>query len=244
MSVGRRGRPRLGPRALVAMLCTAMLAADVHAAPLRCPPIPGGNVTLAALDAEARLAFIRTRLRHDAHRARQWSFGFGTSYAIITTASIAYGSAARDRGTKADVYTGGAGALIGLGLLTLSPLYVVRDYAMLEAHVAAAGPGVDRCRLLAIAEGMLVRDAKSEAFGRGWFTHTGNALLGITTLLVLGLGFHRWGAGTVNAVSSIAVGELMINLQPRGLIRDLLAYRAGDLHPPRRPSRRRRPARP
>lgn len=236
-----RRRPRLGPRALVAMLCTAMLATEVHAAPLRCPPIAGGSPTLAALDAEARLAFIRARLRHDAHRARQWSLGFGTSYAIITTGSIAYGSAVRDRGTKADIYTGGASALVGLGLLTLSPLYVVNDYAMLEAHVASAGPGVDRCRLLSIAEGMLVRDAKNEAWNRGWFTHTGNALLGVATLLVLGLGYHRWGSGTINAIGSIAIGELMINLQPWGLVRDLRAYRAGDLRPPRR---RRRAARP
>jgi hypothetical protein len=112
---------------------------------------------------------------------------------------------------------------------------------MLEAHVASAGPDVDRCRLLAIAETMLVRDAKNEAWGRGWFTHTGNALLGVATLLVLGLGFRHWSAGTINAVSSIAIGELMINLQPGGLIRDLRAYRAGDLRPPRRSTRRRRP---
>jgi hypothetical protein len=220
------------------MICTAMLVGEVHAAPLHCPPIPGGNATLAVQDVEARLAFIRARLRHDAHRARQWSLGFGTSYAIIAVGSLAYGSAVRDRGTKADIYTGGAGALVGLGLLTLSPLSVVRDHDMLEAHVASAGPAVDRCRLLAIAETMLVRDAKSEAFGRGWFTHTGNALLGVATLLVLGLGFHRWGAGTINAVGSIAIGELMINLQPRGLIRDLRAYRAGDLRAPRRTTRR------
>jgi len=226
------------------MLCTVMLVGELHAAPLRCPPLPGGTAALAARDAEARLAFIRARLRHDAHRARQWSLGFGTSYSLIAAGSIAYGSAVRDRGTKADIYTGGAGALVGLGLLTLSPLTVVRDHDMLEAHVASAGPGVDRCRLLAIAETMLVRDAKNEAFGRGWFTHTGNAVLGVATLLVLGLGFHHWSAGTINAVSSIAIGELMINLQPRGLIRDLRAYRAGDLRAPRRPLRRwRRPAR-
>ena len=44
---------------------------------------------LAGLDVEARLAFIRARLRHDAHRARQWSLGFGTSYSIIAVGSIA-----------------------------------------------------------------------------------------------------------------------------------------------------------
>lgn len=226
------------------MLCTTLLVGEAHAAPRLCPPIPGGTSTLAGLDVEARLAFIRARLRHDAHRARQWSLGFGTSYSIIAVGSIAYGTAVRDRGTKADVYAGGAGALVGLGLLTVSPLYVVRDHDMLEAHVASAGPAIDRCRLLAIAETMLVRDAKNEAWNRGWFTHTGNALLGVATLLVLGLGFHHWSAGTINAASSIAIGELMINLQPHGLLRDLRSYRAGDLRPPRRPTRRwRAPAR-
>ncbi|MCA9654425.1 MAG: hypothetical protein KC501_31190 [Myxococcales bacterium] len=223
------------------MLGAVMLATNVHAAPLRCPSISGGNPALAALDAEARLAFIRARLRHDAHRARQWSLGFGTSYSIIAAGSLAYGTAVRDPGTKADAYTGGAGALVGLGLLVVSPLTVVRDHDMLEAHVAAAGPEIDRCRLLAIAETMLVRDAKNEAWGRGWFTHTGNALLGVATLLVLGLGFHHWSSGTINAASSIAIGELMIDLQPHGLVRDLRAYRRGDLRSPRR--RRHLPAR-
>lgn len=114
----------------------------------------------------------------------------------------------------------------------------MRDSDVLEHHLAHAGPDVDRCRLLAIAESMLIRDAAGEKFGRGWFTQTGNALLGVGAFLILGLGYDRWLSGALNGVASIAVGELMILLQPIGLVRDLRNYRAGDLRQPQRRRRR------
>ena len=85
---------------------------------------------------------------------------------------------------------------------------------------------------------MLIRDAQSEKFGRGWFTQTGNALLGVAAALILGLGYKRWVSGIVNGIASIGVGELMILTQPIGLVRDLRNYRAGSLVvPPRRRQR-------
>lgn len=216
----------------------AVVAAPVWAGEV-CPGIVGGASVLAARDAAHRLAFLRARLALDARRARQWSWGFGGGYAAITSLSAAAAPLQPDRGAKADVLAGGASALVGLGLIVLAPLPVMRDHDALEAHVAGAGPEVPICRLVTLAERMLVRGARAERFGKGWFTHTGNALLGVAALLVLGLGFGRWQAGAINGGSSIAVGELMIALQPAGLVRDLAAYRAGDLGP-RRPWWRRR----
>ncbi len=200
----------------------------------RCPVIAGGSETLAGLDTEARLEFIRARLRHDAWRARQWSWGFGGSYAILTAASLVIAPNMKDVASRPDIYVGAGSAGVGLGLIVLAPLTVMRDSDALEYHLAHAAPDVDRCRLLAIAEAMLIRDAQSEKFGRGWFTQTGNALLGVAAALILGLGYKRWVSGIVNGIASIGVGELMILTQPISLVRDLRNYRAGSLVVPSR----------
>jgi hypothetical protein len=175
------------------------------------------------------------RLRHDAWRARQWSWGFGGSYAILTAASLVIAPNMKDVASRPDIYVGAGSAGVGLGLIVLAPLTVMRDSDALEHHLAHAAPDVDRCRLLAIAEAMLIRDAQSEKFGRGWFTQTGNALLGVAAALILGLGYERWVSGVVNGIASIGVGELMILTQPIGLVRDLRNYRAGSLVVPHAP---------
>jgi hypothetical protein len=145
----------------------------------------------------------------------------------------------KDVASRPDIYVGAGSAGVGLGLIVLAPLTVMRDSDALEHHIGRARPDVDRCRLLAIAEAMLIRDAASERFGRGWFTQTGNALLGVAAVLILGLGYDRWVSGVLNGVASVGVGELMILTQPIGLVRDLRSYRAGDLSAPR-PRRRQR----
>lgn len=206
-------------------------------APPLCPTIAGGDATLASRDPAARLAFIRERMRHDAWRARQWSLAFGTSYALITAASGVAAPLMRDRVSVPDVYVGGFSAIIGFGLIAVSPLKVIHDREALEARIAADRGG-DRCALLAHAEAVLIADAKNEAFGRGWLIHSGNVLVGVGAMLVLGIGYERWGSGIANGLGSIAVGELMILTQPHGLVRDLKRYRLGDLREPQRRRRR------
>ena len=108
----------------------------------------------------------------------------------------------------------------------------------LEAQIEAAGPGGDRCALLATAEAMLIADAKNERFGRSWLIHSGNLLVGVGAMLVLGLGYDRWGSGIANGIASVAIGEVMIFTQPVGLVRDLKRYRVGDLSQPTRRRKR------
>ena len=219
-------------RACIVAACLGLPALAQAAAP--CPTIAGGGEALARQDPEARLAFIRARMAHDAWRARQWSLGYGTSYALITAASGVAAPLARDRTLVPDLLVGGASAIVGFGLIAVSPLKVIFDHEELEARLAAAGPGGDRCAVLAAAETMLVQDAKNEAFGRGWLIHSGNLLVGVGAMLVLGLGYDRWGSGIANGVASVAIGELMILTQPHGLVRDLKRYRLGDLRAPQR----------
>jgi len=234
-TIASRLLARHAARLLAAAAC--LLAAPALAAP-PCPAIAGGDPRLAAQDPEARLAFIRARLAHDARKAMHWTLGFGTSYAVFTGATLIAAPRVRDKASVPDFYVNAGAGLIGFGLLAVSPLRVIDDQLALEATIAAAGTSADRCQLLALAETFLIRDAQNEAFGRGWLIHTGNALVGIGALLVLGLGYQRWGSGLGNGLGSIAVGELMIFTQPAGLVRDLRSYRAGDLRGPQ-PRRRR-----
>jgi hypothetical protein len=225
-------------RPLVGLLAAAtyLLAPAAHAA-APCPTIAGGNAQLAAQDPEARLAFIRARLAHDARKAVHWTLGFGTSYAVFTGGVLAVTPFVRDRASVPDLYVNAGAGIIGFGLLAVSPLRVVDDQIALEATIAA-GTTPDTCQRLALAESYLIRDAQNEAFGRGWLIHSGNVLVGVGALLVLGLGYDRWGSGIGNGLGSIAVGELMILTQPHGLVRDLRSYRSGDLRGPQ-PRRRR-----
>ena len=227
----------LSVRLPAAILAAALLVPGLAlAAP--CPAIDGGHLALASRDVEARLAFIRDRLRHDAWRARQWSLAFGTGYAVITGASAVAAPLIKDRALVPDLYVGGASAIVGFGLIAVSPLRVIFDREAFEAQLAAAGPGHDRCALLASAEAMLVASAKNERFGRSWLIHSGNVLVGVAAMLVLGLGYDRWESGIANGVASVAIGEVMILTQPHGLVRDLQRYRLGDLSAPRRRSKR------
>ena len=223
--------------ALALTLALALaLPALAHAAP--CPTIAGGSEALAQHDAEARLTFIRARMRHDAWRARQWSFAFGTSYAVLTGASGVVVPLMKDRAAVPDVLVGGGSAIVGFGLIAVAPLKVIFDHEALEARIAASTGG-DRCALLASAEAMLIADAKNERFGRSWLIHSGNVLVGVGAMLILGLGYDRWESGIINGVASVAVGEVMILTQPHGLVRDLKRYRLGDLTAPQRRKRKR-----
>lgn len=223
---------------LAAFILAALTLLPGLARAASCPTIAGGHGSLADRDPEARLAFIRARLQHDAWRARQWSLAFGTGYAVITGASAVAAPLVRDRALVPDLYVGGASAIVGFGLIAVSPLRVIFDREELEAQVAAAGPGGDRCALLASAEAMLIASAKNERFGRSWLIHSGNVLVGVGAMLVLGLGYDRWESGIANGVASVAVGELMILTQPHGLVRDLKRYRLGDLSAPQRRRKR------
>ena len=237
MPPARHRLPGPTGRAAAALGLLLALPALAHATP--CPTIAGGSEALARQDAEARLTFIRARMRHDAWRARQWSFAFGTSYAVLAGASGVVVPLMKDRAAVPDVLVGGASSIVGFGLIAVAPLKVIFDHEELEARIAAAGPEGDRCALLASAEAMLIADAKNERFGRSWLIHSGNVLVGVGAMLILGLGYDRWESGIINGVASVAVGEVMILTQPHGLVRDLKRYRLGDLTAPQRRKRKR-----
>src|SRR5260370_40274746 len=117
---------------------------------------------------------------------------------------------------------------MGIVPLLIAPLDVIADARDLRRQLARrSGNDDDICRLLADAEARLARDAANQIDGQRWWLHVGNVVLNAGVGLFLGLGFHHWGAGALNAISGPVIGEAIILTQPTGSIDDLRAYRAG-----------------
>ena len=222
-------------RLVSGLVLFGFLAPRLAAAAASCPIAAGAGTGVANLPAELRLAWIDAQLAHGAQKAQRWTWGWGIGIGGATIANlvpIAF-VAKEDR---IDWYTGAATTIVGIVPLLIAPLDVVGDSRELRAKIEARAPppagGRDRpdvCPLLADAEARLLRDAKNQADGQRWWLHVGNVALNFGVGLFLGLGFHHWGAGALNAVSGSLIGEAIILTQPTGTIEDLRRYRAGTL---------------
>lgn len=208
-------------------MATACLAASARGDG-RCPAIAGGSSALAAADAAERLHMIQRGLGADARNARIWAWTWAGLYATslgINAGRIPLSS----HDTQIDAAVATAGSAIGLSMLGILPLTVMGDQRRLDALVAAAPSDGDRCALLAEAERLLVRDARSEEFGRGALANAGNFVLNIGLGLLLGIGYGHWTAASITTLSGIAVGEVQFATQPTGAVDLLGRYRRGDL---------------
>jgi hypothetical protein len=192
-----------------------------------CPPIAGGGAGLAALDSEVRLQFIRAELGLESARARRWATAWQVSYGLVTGVQLALIPFFEDRDMRIELAVGAGKSAIGLGALLVMPLEIHRAPQALEDWIA---PGtIDRCALLARAEGLLVDAAENEAAGRSWLMHGANVLLNLGAGVALGWSLDRWQTAAINASAGLAVGVLMILTQPAGLEDVLGRYRGGDL---------------
>ena len=113
--------------------------------------------------------------------------------------------------------------------LAIAPPVVLGTAPALRAEIARATPPADVCSLLLVAEADLVRVARDEERQGQWYVHVGNVLFNVGLGLFLGLGYHHWEAGAINAAVGTAVGEALILTRPTAAVRDLDAYLAGTL---------------
>ena len=188
----------------------------------------GDSPALLTLDAELRLRWIDERLARTAHRARVWTWAWGTGLVVATVGNL-IPLAFVPPSDRIDWYAGAATTVVGIVPLLIAPLDVVGDSRSLHAEMAAWRGGADLCPLLASAEAKLVRDAKNQADGRRWWYHVVNVALNAGVGLFLGLGYDHWLAGGFNALSGAVIGEAIIFTQPTSSIDDLATYRAGAL---------------
>lgn len=214
--------------ALIGAAAPASTAAAAAGAVARCPVGAGGKEALAGVDGERRLRWIDAHLSTTAHRARVWTWSWGTGLVVATIGNIVpIPFVARQ--DRIDWYVGAGTTLVGIVPLLIAPLDVVDDARGLRATLDAEGAAPDVCRLLVDAETRLVRDAQNQANGQRWWLHVGNVLLNSGVGLFLALGYHHWGAGAFNAVFGSAIGEAIILTQPTGTIEDLARYRRAAL---------------
>ena len=230
--VDRRLATPLAVAATIFVIVSTVTGPSAVATPL-CPAGAGGGDRLAQWDATQRLAWIDQHLSRTAHAARVWTWGWGTGIGVATAANLVplLFVAPADR---IDWYTGAATTIVGIVPLLIAPLDVVDDARDLHVKMVAA-PGMvgtnddGLCTLLADAESRLVKDAQNQANGQRWWLHVGNVVLNTGVGLFLGLGYHHWGAGALNAILGSAIGELIIFTQPTSTIGDLRVYRTGDI---------------
>jgi len=222
-------------RLVSGLILIALVAPGFAAAETGCPIAAGAGTGVTNVPAELRLAWIDARLAEGAHKAKRWTWGWGLGIGGATIANLApLPFVAKE--DRIDWYTGAATTIVGIVPLLIAPLDVVADSRELRAQVEArpppppgGGERPDVCPLLADAEGRLIRDAKNQADGQRWWLHVGNVALNFGVGLFLGLGFHHWGAGALNAVSGSLIGEAIILTQPTATIHDLETYRRGTI---------------
>lgn len=192
----------------------------------RCPVPEAGSPALHDLDPARRLAWIDGHLSRAEKNARLWTFGWGGGIAAAGIGSLAAVPFVAQE-SRVDWYTGAVSAGVGVAAFVIAPPAVLHDAPALRAEIAQPRSDTDVCPLLAAAEARLVHDARDEELQGRWYIHLGNLVFNAGLGLFLGLGYHHWGAGVVNALAGAAVGEAIIFTRPTATIDDLGDYLRG-----------------
>jgi hypothetical protein len=217
----------VAPRAVALVVGLAFAAPAARAA--ECAPgvAVGADARVGTLDPELRLRWIDGALAKSSHRANLWVWGWSLALAVGTVGNLVpVPFVPADE--RIDWYTGAVTTVVGIVPLLVLPPKVIADARQLHTRLGARGT-TDVCALLGDAETRLVRDAENQADGRRWWVHVGNVVLNAGVGLFLGLGYHHWVAGALNAASGAAIGEVIIFTQPTDTIDSLRRYRAGAL---------------
>jgi len=209
-------------RSLFVTLALALaFAAQAHAT--ECVPSLVASPALAKVDAETRLAFLERRLERASHNAKIWTGTWAGVFSALTIGGAVLIPLV-EKGARVDYYFTAGKSLVGL-----ASLGVVRLRAIGDARWLRSRSRTDACALVADAERLLVRSAKSENEGRTLVFHVGNLALNMGSLLVLGLVFDRWDSAALQGVGGSVIGELMIATRPRTAEDALDAYRGANL---------------
>ncbi len=208
------------------------IPAAICRAEARCPLPEGASPALGSVDPGRRLTWIDAHLSATEKTARLWTYGWGGGIAAAGVGSLVAVPFVAPEG-RVDWYTGAVSAAVGVAAFVFAPPAILHDAPALRADLDRARADADAdagvCRLLAGAEARLVHDAQDEAQQRRWYIHAGNLVFNAGLGLFLGLGYHHWSGGAINALAGAAVGEALIFTSPTATIDDLAAYRRGAL---------------
>jgi hypothetical protein len=195
----------------------------------RCAPIAGGDEALTAFAPAVRLAFVQRRLNADARRVRIWAWSWAGIYSGLIAFNATELGRASTHSATIDYAFGTAGSMLGLAVIGIMPPAVLRDQPRLARIVERSRFEADRCALVAAAEHILLRDAASEAFGRGPLVHVGGIAFNLGLGILLGAGFGHWSTGGIVALTGIAAAELQAATVRTRIGETLSRYRRGQL---------------
>jgi hypothetical protein len=195
-----------------------------------CETIRGGSDELAQHAAIDRLLWVQRHLNWEATKARAWTWTFATAYAgLIIGNGLHLILDHRTYNNKADNAIAVGGSAFGAVIIAYMPPAVLRDQHKLAKVVSSWGDGSHACATLAEAEKILVRDAKSEAFGKGPLSQMGNLGFNFAFGVFIGTVLHRWPTGFIVGPVAAAAGEFQLLSLPTNINEVLAQYRNGDL---------------
>lgn len=203
----------------------------------RCPAPAGASAALAELDSEARLGFLQRGMRHAARQSRIWAWSSAALFFAFGGFEFLGATHAPDYGDRVDLWVGTASLTFTLVQMTAFMPLVTIDQWALDKRLRRDPPGAGRCALVAEAERLLARDARSERIATGAAMQAATIVFNIGAALVLGIAFDRWTSATINLFSGAAIGEIQILTQPTEMITLEARYRRADLAPPPPPKR-------
>lgn len=203
----------------------ALLLVSTAATAQECPLPADANPKLAEVDAASRLTFIRDSLNHDAKNANLWRWSWVTIYAVGAVGQLSL-SPLWPEESRVDLYVGAAASAIAMLPLLVLPLSVGADGPAFDAKVAEAKPA-DTCALIALGEGLMVRDAANEAAGVSWVMQVVNVAYNLATASILAFGFKRYLPAVISGVGGLIIGEAMIFTQPTHLNESVKQYKWG-----------------
>jgi hypothetical protein len=188
----------------------------------------GSAPALAGYDAAERLRFLQDGMRVAARKARTWTWSWFAIYGALTAGQLVESAVVASPQREGAWVTAGASA-VGVLSVVVSPLRVIGDSKRLDQRLAARTTADDPCTLVEEAEKMLLRDAKSEVFGKSWLVHLGGIAINTAVGLALSLWLHDYRTAALNVTVGEALAQLQINTQPTGATDLLARYRSGDL---------------
>ncbi len=201
---------------LGAVAAASFAPKQAHADDATC--VDGAGRQLAVRDARARLVVVRDRLVLESQRATTWSAVWAATGTALVFGNFARVALASDADGRIDPLVSGTASLFIPAAILLKPLRVIHDSEVVRADAAAVvDGGADACAALAGAEDLLAKSAADEADKAGPLAHVvtfgGNAAIGV----LLAVAFKHGWSGLLNAVGGVALGELQIATQPKGL---------------------------
>jgi hypothetical protein len=211
-------------------LGVSALAADARAQ-TRCPAMPGASAALADVDAEARVAFLRSVMTDQASRARLWTWAWsGTGFGLAAGQYALIPLVPGDKRFE-EAFEATAALYIPAGIAVL-PLRVRGDRETLEQFLAdtetPAGP-MAPCLRVERAEELVALSADDEAAHTSALQHVITIVLSAGYAAILGFGFKDGIGMAWNGGSAVVLGEAQLLTSPTGAVSALERYRRGDL---------------